>query len=115
MNTLLAVDTLDDRREIWHLLHRLPPRERVRFIGRCCNRLGSKGRGVRPSVHRMRDRIDGSYRDDKADEGLTNMLYADLLFLGAQWDLDLPAAVVELESVVRRRIRVCDLSPFSTV
>lgn len=103
MSILLAVDTLDDRREIHGLLAKLAPWDRVRFLARCCQAVHKPGRNnVGPSVFRMRERIEASYRCDKADDGLTNMLYADLLFLAAQWGLDLAQAAVDLERVVKR-------------
>lgn len=111
--SLLAVDTLDDRREIWHLLHRLAPWERVRFVDWCCRSVRSFGRGVRPSVHRMLDRIQSSFKDDKSDHALTNMLYADVLFLGSQWGLDVPRAAVMLEQVVKCRTKIADIPPLS--
>lgn len=111
--TLLAIDTLDDRREVWHLLHRLSPRDRVRFLARCCRRMtDAKGYGPRVSLWRMRGRIDASYRCGKADDGLTNEVYGDLLMLACEpWHLDLLAAAAELEQIARGRLTLSDPCP----
>ncbi len=98
--SLLVIDTLDDRREVWHLMHRLPPRERVRFVGWCCARITSEV-GHRPCPRYDRGLLDLAYRDDSADLRVTNSAYSDVLVLAAQWGLDLAAAAVELERRVR--------------
>lgn len=102
-SSLLVIDTLDDRREIWSLLHRLSPRDRVRFLARCCETVATvHGNGPKPSLFQMRDTVEQAYRCDRADDRLTNEIYGDLLALGTQWTLDLAAVAVELEQLVKR-------------
>lgn len=99
---LVTMDTLDDRRELWHLLHRLPPVRRVAFLAWCCTQVSGPG-GTRPGPSsRNQPAVAAARLDDKADERLTNMMYGDLLMLGAQWGLDLAKAAVTLESWVKR-------------
>lgn len=103
--TLLLVDTKDDRREIWHLLHRLSPWDRVRFLGQCCERARlPNGVGPRVSTDRMKPRITASYREEKANEGLTNEVYGDILVLAAEWNIDMASVAVELEQIVRAKL-----------
>jgi len=99
---ILQLDTLDDRREMWHLLHRLPPRARVRFLAGQCAKVRARdprGNGPVPGGSRH---LAAAYREDGADYRLTNEVYADLLVLAAQWGLDLAAAAAELMAAVRR-------------
>lgn len=111
-SSLLLLDTLDDRREIHSLLHRLSPRDRVRFLARCCRRVtDARGYGPRVSLWRMRERIDASYRCGKADDGLTNECYGDILVMAASWGLDLLAVAAELEQVARGRLTLSDPLP----
>jgi hypothetical protein len=99
---ILAIDTLDDRREVWHLLHRLPPARRVAFLADCCSRVRDcRGNRPVPSA-RMAPALAAARRCDRADHRLTTMLYTDLLMLAAQWGLDPAAAAVRLEAWVRR-------------
>lgn len=101
---LLAVDTLDDRREIWHLLHKLSPMDRVRWLGTVCRKIRERdGHGPHPSVWRMRETITQAYRSDPWNERLTNEIYGDLIMAASQYQLNLLELAVELESVVRRR------------
>ena len=104
-HSLLVLDTLDDRREIWHLLHKLPPSRRIEFMDWCCaNVSGPNGMRPTPSRLRMAETIRMAYRCDRADERLTNELYIDVLMLSSQWNLDLGRAAVELERWVRRPV-----------
>lgn len=100
MSALLRYDTLDDRREAWHLLHRLPPRDRVAFLRWACT-LATGKHGRRPDPVISRESVRQAYRCDRADERLTNECYADYLALVAQWDLDQAAALAELVRWVR--------------
>ena len=98
---LLRYDTLDDRREVFHLLHRLDPRRRVAFLRWACSRAtGRHGRRPEPSPL-MAEAVRLAYRCDRGDERLTNECYADYLALVAQWDLDQAAALAELVRWVR--------------
>lgn len=99
--TLLQLDTRDDRREIWHLLHRLSPKRRAAYLAWCCSRVAGPGQ-TRPTVsHRMTETVVMSYRSGEHDLRLTNEVYTDVLALAAQWGLDLAAAAVELERRVK--------------
>ena len=99
--SLLTLDTLDDRREVWHLLHRLSPRRRVSFLAWACERCTGP-RGAKPvASHRMAGTIEQAYRCDGADLRLTNEVYGDLLALAANYRFDLGAAAVELERRVK--------------
>lgn len=100
---LLIIDTLDDRRELHGLLHRLPPRDRIRFLQTCCARVprGSDRLPV-PAVWSMRATVDQAYRDDRADLRLTNEIYADVLQLFNQYRLDAVATALLLTEWVRR-------------
>lgn len=103
---LLLMDTKDDRREIWSLLHRLDPRRRVRYLARCCRRVRAAhpaGHGPRVTFERMEARMVASYRCGKADETLTNEVYGDVLVLSSQWGLDLGLVALELEQLGKGR------------
>ena len=105
---ILAIDTLDDRREVWHLLHRLPPARRVAFLADCCRRVPGNARGHRPTPSaRMAPTVAAAARCDAADHRLTTLVYTDLLVLSSQWGLDLAAAAVRLEGWVRRPAAAC--------
>lgn len=102
--SLLVLDTLDDRREIWSLLHRLSPRDRVRFLGWCCSQVAAPGSTrPTPSLLRMGEVIGMADRCDRADDRLTNEVYGDVLVLASQWGLDLGRAAVVLERRARGR------------
>lgn len=104
MTKPLILDTKDDRREIWHLLHRLPPHDRIAFIAWCCDRVKNRKHNPRPDVAKIRDRIRASvHGDDVADEWVTNECYADFWMLCVQYGLDSAVAGVQLEKVVRRK------------
>lgn len=100
--TALIYDTLDDRREIWSLLHRLHPLRRVRFLRLCCQQVTLPGGSQSPAPsYRMHERIRAALRDDTADEWLTNEIYGDLFQLAHQWRLDLDTVTRRLEEVVK--------------
>jgi hypothetical protein len=100
--SLLAVDTLDDRREIYHLLHRLSPRARVSFLAWCCTRVPASVKMRPVASPRMAPAVELAYRCAAADERLTAEVYGDLLAMAVVYDLDLAAAALELERRVRR-------------
>lgn len=96
---ILTLDTIDDRREIIHLLGKLPPRTRVSFLSQACETI-KKANCPKPVY--QRSEIEHAYRNDAADNRLTNAVYFDLLTLGFQWGLDLKAIALNLEQIVRR-------------
>jgi hypothetical protein len=105
VSLIRPVDTLDDRRELWHLLHRMHPVRRVRFLEWSCQTAaGQVGQRPTVSLFRMQERIREAQRDPsgKADEILTNEIYGDLIVLAAQWKLDLAAVCVAAEKHVKR-------------
>lgn len=94
-------DNLDDRREIWHLLARLPPRRRYQFLAWCCRQTTAKPQPL-PSWFRMTPRILAAERgDERQDMALTNEIYGDLWALGYQYGLSTALATLELERIVR--------------
>jgi hypothetical protein len=98
----LYLDTLDDRRELFALLHRLPPRRRVAYVEGLCRGLtiaDGLRRGVSARTHAL---AELARRDDSADRRLTLDLYMDCWHLCVQYGLDLPAAAQALEALVRR-------------
>ena len=101
-SSLILLDTFDDRREIWSLLHRLNPRARVGFLAACCARVRAadpKGNG--PVPNGFREMIRAAFRADDGNERLTNAVYGDLLNLSSQWGFDLVKAAGELEQLIR--------------
>lgn len=101
--SILTLDTLCDRKEIWSLLHKLSPHRRVEFLDWCCEQVSGPGK-MRPVPSRLRmaETIRMAYRCDKADLRLTNECYTDCLMLSSQYKLDLGRAAVELEARVKR-------------
>lgn len=101
--TYLSLDTKCDRREIWHLLHRRPPRARYDYLVQCCEAVkDGLGNGLFP-LPSMLDTVAQAMRCDRADERLTNSVYADILALAANRNLDLVAVALDLERIARGR------------
>lgn len=99
---LIAIDSKEDRREVWHLLHRLPPADRVHFLVFACRQVPQgKGKLPVPCVQHMQTTLEMAYRCDRADSRLTNECYGDILVLFAQWGLDALATACELVRWVR--------------
>lgn len=100
---LFVLDTRDDRIAVWHLLHRLPPRDRIGFLKWACTQVpqNAKGHLPVPHVRGMRATCDQAYRCDSADRALTNECYADILILFSQWNLDAMKTAVALEARVK--------------
>lgn len=103
--TLLACDTLSDRRDIWFALHKLPPALRVCFLKRACEMVprAINGQLPAPMIHSMKTTLDEAYRSDDADIRLSNEIYMDIIGLAANWNLDLVKTAAELERWVRQR------------
>lgn len=94
-------DTLDSRREVWHLLHRMHPRRRFAYLNRCCEACkDGLGNGLFP-LPSMRQMVREAERCDRADDRLTNAVYADLVQLSANRGLDLLAVALELEQLAK--------------
>lgn len=99
--TLLAVDTLCDRRELHTLLHKLHPRKRVRFVEWCCATV-TRPRQSAPVVTTDEQQVRDAERCERGDDRLTNLCLMDVYALGSQWNLDLPRAAKVLEEYVRK-------------
>lgn len=100
-----SLDTLDDRREIWHLLHRISPRDRFRVLGILCKsaKLPGSNQSPLPSWFRMQGRVLAAQRgDEKQDLALTNEIYTDIWMMVAQYGLSAKFAAETLEAFVRR-------------
>lgn len=103
MTTYITLDTRDDRTQIWRLLHRMPPARRYAYLVRCCEAVkDGLGNGLFP-LPSMRNMVREAERCDRGDDRLTNSVYADLLQLAANRDLDLVAVALELERVAAGR------------
>ena len=101
-----ALDTLDDRREVWWLLHKLPPGDRYRFLAWCCRQVYLPNSRIHPTPSwlRMGPRIRAAAAgDDAQDRALTNEIDMDLFMMAMSYSLDTRAAAVTLEAWVRRR------------
>lgn len=102
----LSTDTLDDRREVWRLLHRLPPGKRVRFLQWAAEQ-SKIVKGNKPVHTTPRSVVEAAIRDygNGADTNLTNSLYTELGMLYVQWNVDPKTIAEELEQRVRRHER----------
>lgn len=101
---MIQLDTLDDRREIWHLLHRLSPASRVAFLRRWCDRIRAANKhGNGPAPMGFDTLIREANRCERGNERLTNTVYCDLVAASAQWELDLVAVAADLEAEARGR------------
>lgn len=101
--TLLAVDTLDDRRELHTLLHKLHPRKRVRFVEWCCA-VVARPHQSSPVVMTGEQMVREAERCERGDDRLTNDCLMMLYSLGSQWSLNMPAAARSLEAYVRKGV-----------
>ncbi len=102
----LTLDTLSDRRDLFQLLHRLPPRTRLDFLKSCCRAVpppeGRPHRLPEPFVSpKLARNLDRAYRSDPEDQRVTSEIYLDLLTLANDHGLDLVATAVRLEALVR--------------
>jgi hypothetical protein len=99
----LTLDTRSDRTALWHLLHKLPPADRVRFLARRCALVKpAHGRLPAPAPGGFDLMVKEAMRCDRADERLTNSVYADLWGLVSGWDADLLEIALDAEEWVRR-------------
>jgi hypothetical protein len=112
-----SIDTLDDRREAWYLLHRLSPRHRFRFLHWLCQHAYLPRSKLHPqaSWFRMGPRIrKATQGDDRQDYALTQEIYSDILALCLQYQLSAKFAVQSLEQAVRRGLRSLPVPPDSS-
>lgn len=100
----LALDNLDDRREVHRLLQVLHPRLAVRWLDRQCRRV--KGpHGSRPApARKMAGRVaDAEKFGGERHYRLATELYLDFWVLCSQFGLDADAATRELEEMARKQ------------
>lgn len=100
-NTLLLVDNVSDRRDLWHMLHRIHPVRRLQFLRWCCVTASTPNAPCPTPTIEMASHTRDAIRADAYDERLTNMIYFDLAAIGQQYDFDLGKAMVVLERWVR--------------
>ncbi len=99
---LLARDNIDDRREVFRLLSRLPPLERVKFDAWCCRRAALPGFATVPVVLPKTWNLARQARwDTGADERLTWEIWFDLWVLAKDYAFDLDVALGKLVGMVR--------------
>ena len=99
--SLFQLDTLDDRKGLFHMLSLLPPGGRVKLLMWAC------GRAAPPNMIPVVDpKLCERARDvgtcEKLNECLTSEVYGDLLNLAVNFGVDLVPVQRELE----RRVRV---------
>ncbi len=80
------------------MLSALTPLDRVRFLCECATHVTAPGLAVSARNMPLRQ----ARTDDRADEWVTRMVYADLLMFASQFDLDLEAAVTRLAGYASR-------------
>jgi hypothetical protein len=100
--SVVVMDTKDDRRELWSLLHRLPPGARVAFLMRCCSEVRKRDKYSNgPVATGFEEMVREAQRCDRGDDRLTNEVYGQMIILSSQWGLDLYRAGLELERRAR--------------
>lgn len=94
---LLQTSTPGDRRDVRDLLSALSPLDRVRFVCECMA-------GLDPTLFPVLSGypVGEARRCDRADGRVTAAAYCDLIYLAAQYGLDLDAAVNRLAAHVAR-------------
>lgn len=97
-------DNLDDRREIFYLLGKLSPSERLAWLEWACRHATLGHSQVRPAVARKTRELAARARwDSAADSRLTLEIYFDLFMLDVSFRVDFEALLKRLEAAVRRR------------
>lgn len=99
----LLYDTRDDRRELWHLLHRVPPLWRICWLECCCQRVVLQGTTRNHPVvsQRMQQITEEAYQEDRSDQALTNQVYYDFWILVHQWQLQPLEALLQAEQMAQ--------------
>lgn len=100
-NALLIVDTLSDRRDLWHMLHRIHPFRRLAFLRWCCATASRPGNNCPAPTPEMVGLARAAARADEHDLRYTNMIYLDLAAIGQQYDFDLGKAMITLDRWIR--------------
>jgi len=100
---LRVYDSVDDRREIYYLLARLPPRRRVEWLSYVCKGAFIPNSRTRPHVSpKTWARAEQAERDDSLDEGLTTEVFFDFWTMVANYGLDVAAALEVLVRVAKK-------------
>lgn len=100
---LIAVDNLDDRREIHRLLRRLPPRDKIMFLHWACKQATLGKGGNHPAVsHETIEHAREAVKSDAWDERLTFECEMDLWYLSEQYDFSLDTALGKLVEMAKR-------------
>lgn len=85
----LQLDTLDDRREIHHMLEKLPPAKRIAWLSWCCQQVTLPNSTLHPRVA-------------KKTMGLAIEIYYDAWMMAVSFGLDMDRAAVKLTEMVRK-------------
>ena len=100
---ILDHDNLDDRREVYHLLSKLPPLERVAWLDWCCRNATLPKTNIRPVVAaKTRELARQARWDTAADERLTLEVFFDLWQMSINYRVDFAALLTGLERCARR-------------
>lgn len=104
MTKMLALDTVDDRREIRRLLDFMHPVERWDFLDWCatqCETISGKRPGIIRTA-REQERLREAIRvGGEADCQLSNECYVHIWQLHVAWKLDLDATLAKLIELAR--------------
>lgn len=99
----LIHDNLMDRREIFYLLEKLSPYNRLKFLDRCCHKARIPNSPIRPGISRaMQSRLPLAMKDDSASEKLSIEVFMDIWSLAIQYELNMDEALRDLEDLVRK-------------
>lgn len=105
-NSLLKLDTLDDRREIHRLLQLLHPAKCAAWLERQCRKI-PLAHGTRPTVgKRTRAAVPEAVKfGGERHYRLATDIYFDVWFLVSQHGLDIDSLTKDLEETVKRQNR----------
>lgn len=96
-------DNLDDRREIFCLLAKLPPRKRVSWLEWACRNATLGRSSIQPVVSsKTRQLAEAARWDNSADERLSLEIFWDLWHLDVSFQVDFEQLLKHLERSVRR-------------
>jgi hypothetical protein len=96
-------DNLDDRREVFYLLGKLPPLERVGLLAWACRHATLGKSSVRPVVAtKTRQLAERARWDSAADQRLTHEIFRDLWMLDVNFRVNFETLLRRLEQAVRR-------------
>ena len=96
INSLRAIDTKDDRREIWHLLSKLTIKQRTGFMEYCMNQINT---GIM-----LKTAPPWVLFECWSETGDVNETYVDLMTTIAQYSLPVDTVLRELERFVVKAV-----------